>query len=619
MRRKFEVPSYHPDISDPVQKLATSANIDLIGTIKRPWRGYELKDSTTRNFDELTEFLDQYPYSVDRSVFEDYRFDNPTSDALREHIKKFTDGDVNLDRNAPNLLRLASAALDNFENRGVFLNNWFNPSHVLKVSFPHSSSPGAFYSDRFKSKTKLAAYKFASEDALKLMRQLEEGRIGEAVDRPARMAARGRRYDLNGKRKPIEGRLILNVDFMHYLVGSVTSKAYEKMLNSLRPQHGGVMIGLGPYGGKWNYEYSKIQNYRYVIEFDFSSFDQSLAKTVINAAFSHIERHFDSGRSSRTGQHCRTRYFDYLRRNMINTVIMDPSGTCFRKRAGIASGDPYTSIVGSYANLLMTIAAHAALGYVLNKDYVPWAYGDDGLVCYRRVPPQVDEYALMLKSLFGTIVKPSQTKLNVWGVKDVLRLNSRNVNLSKIMRTDTREGLYATDDLDSNDNLWRSVYKLASDYAESDRWIYPGFNSVLGLDGDFLHENVTFLGNQFTCGGHPVRSLTDCLVRLGTPERHPWPRPEAPRPHDYNLWVASRIAAFYVVFYWNPVASRLLADFHTWFVDNHPITVQPNERIVTEIRRILGPNIDPTFIQSHKLPSHSDISFLYSRRYMIEH
>jgi hypothetical protein len=142
---------------------------------------------------------------------------------------------------------------------------------------------------------------------------------------------------------------------------------------------GGPMIGLGPFHGQWPAFMETVGSFgkdipgkRKYFCLDFSRFDQSLHKDILSAAFDIVQATFvpEEGHKS---------YWNFARNNLINTNILGFDGHIYRKGHGIASGDPWTSIIGSWANWLILTTIFKELG-VPDDHFSAWTFGDDSIV-----------------------------------------------------------------------------------------------------------------------------------------------------------------------------------------------------------------------------------------------
>uniref|UniRef100_A0A2V0RC36 RdRp n=1 Tax=viral metagenome TaxID=1070528 RepID=A0A2V0RC36_9ZZZZ len=524
-----------------------TSHIHVEGHCAKPYKPYFVSTRQTRPLSELVEFLSVTDLSHDLSLrFTEYYYDAPGPDDLRGHISRFVNGDAGLGAGVASIIEQSVAKIVRYEADVPQIRNWLNPSRVSRQTYPPKSSPGPYYKLKYGYNEKRLAYPSAVLDATLMVNKIQNGTFSRDDDRPAGLAGRGRRVDIRGEAKPDEGRLILTVDFMYYLVASLTSQVYTKILSYLRPSRGGVMIGLGPFGGKWGALYDSLLGDGEILEFDFSRFDSTVPPAVIKAAYSLIKSRFEDcpGKDA---------YFAYLRRNMISTVILDPSGTAFRKKGGIASGDPYTSIVGSYCNMIMCIGALTRLGLELGVDYDIWAYGDDGLIKFYSKKVDKAEFTRTLGELFGMIVKEKATKVSV----DV--------------------------------------------------------SSTLNENGEWERENVTFLHNNFTPRGFPIRSMSDMLIRLYSPEKHVWPDQSHPRPREYGTWLLSRVYAYYILYYFNQEARDLLGYFYDYLLRRYDPLRTERPTLVSSFAEKWIPisGLDQSFFDKC-LPTTEQISELYT-------
>lgn len=164
------------------------------------------------------------------------------------------------------------------------------------------------------------------------------------------------------------------------------------------------MLKTKYFGGAWGDAFRHFQGNRHskYVCMDFSAFDSSLSPTLLNYTMDYMRTRFGPGVEA-------TRLFAYYKRELIHTTVNTPSGLLYRKHRGVASGDPFTSLAGSYANWIALLS----VGFHLGLDVTAWTFGDDSVMrvdaCLWSNDHLLDALRKSLYELFGLKVKPSQS------------------------------------------------------------------------------------------------------------------------------------------------------------------------------------------------------------------
>jgi hypothetical protein len=157
---------------------------------------------------------------------------------------------------------------------------------------------------------------------------------------------------------------------------------------------------------------------KYWVSTDFSKFDQTVPSWLIRRVFKLIKHRFPD--------ECK-RELDWIEYDFIHKKIIDYSGRLRRKDKGIPSGNYFTQVVGSFANLLMMftyLASRCEGSSVKKKDYVleelrplcrdnhqlatVFAMGDDNLI-FTRTRFSIKEYSTYVKKNFGMTIQPEKS------------------------------------------------------------------------------------------------------------------------------------------------------------------------------------------------------------------
>lgn len=440
--------------SNPEPELETvlAGAVKFLGWAKFPYRPYKTLRPATENVMDIFNFTtDHSDLFINTDSCFTYSFDTPDEVALREHVAAFNNWSFQWSPTTTSAVNSVVTDIIRREGGVRSIKNWLNVECLKRVKFPKKTSPGCYYIATGCGPTKARAYGRALIDSVRRLHLIKSNQYNSFNDRPASLAARGKRSSPVHSGSEKEGRLILNVDFSDYLLGSMTSQMYlEFMKRYVHRENGGMLIGISPFHQNWPWLANQLEGYDQYHCLDFKSFDSSCTRQLIKAAFLIVQSKFDKEEGSQV-------YWRQQVSNMVDTLILDPSGYMYRKRCGIASGNPYTSIIGSYCNQIVLECAYKALG-VNKKDMKIFVFGDDSIIAIKgKVQPTLDDVARIIKQMFGMTVSPTKSVAS------------------------------------------RSLYTTILD------------------DGE-LEGGAVFLSNHFLPGGMPVRPLSDCIIRMFAPE-----------------------------------------------------------------------------------------------------
>lgn len=291
------------------------------------------------------------------------------------------------------LLRDLSAV----ESFGTSISGWLDPSLMTKIRVPSQTSPGLRWK-KLGYKTKRAALMPALIEATKIVKDIQEKSAIYTVP-PCGVAGRGKRveYRRDGDLQDSkDGRLIVMPDLVRHLIGSMASQPLMGRISKIDKSKGGIMLGMGPFSGQFEELAGHAAGASSYVLLDFTKFDQRIPALVLREALRHISSKFENVPG-------KTAYFRSEFNQIVNTIIAMPDGTVWQKRRGIASGDPWTSIIGSYCNWIMLQYVTKKLGWETKI----WAFGDDSVIAvYNR---KLDNDALrplsrLLYDTFGMVV-----------------------------------------------------------------------------------------------------------------------------------------------------------------------------------------------------------------------
>jgi len=294
----------------------------------------------------------------------------PSFDDLYTHIKGF--GLRNPDVRTVSSTTYAGLfrELAGVERWGPRISGWLDPRVFPKISVPSRTSPGIRWK-RLGYKTKRQALMPAVVEATKVLERMVNS--GETYDvPPCGVAGRGKRMDINrdhnaeGKK---EGRLIVMPDLVRHLMGTLASGPYMAECKRLPKEDGGILLGTGPFSESYQDIWNWCGDADHYLFIDFKGFDARVPSELLSRVMDHVATRFEPGRGTRA-------YWDSEFKQLVKTEIAMPDGVVYRKQQGVASGDPWTSIAGSYANWIILKRCMNALGVRCKI----WTFGDDSVV-----------------------------------------------------------------------------------------------------------------------------------------------------------------------------------------------------------------------------------------------
>lgn len=382
--------------------------------------------------------------------------------------------------------------------RQILLTDWLNLHNLFRVKVPSGTSAGLRWK-KMGFKTKSSALPSALEEAGRDLGALREGRLYETP--PCFMAARGKLVDTFKDRSKKEGRLVVVPDLKRHLMGSLASVPYSLLVKNFNKDKGGVMIGMSNFHGWYEYLRECIVGERkpkFYICADFSGYDQTVPREIIYHSLRRIARRFtpDPGHDA---------YWKSEFKHLVDTLIAAPDGNLYVKGRGVASGDPWTSQVGSDANWLM----HEILFGELKLDAAAWTFGDDVVVAVYDTPYTKEEtlrlYTDKFFEFFGLEVKASDTYMT-----NFLELSSAHPT--------------------------------------------PGMS-------------VKFLSNYFIrteYGIMPAPDFVSTVENMLYPEHNPETQDPQPTQDDVVLWELARCTSCYLVGYWNQDVRTMMEMYANW-------------------------------------------------------
>jgi hypothetical protein len=144
-----------------------------------------------------------------------------------------------------------------------------------------------------------------------------------------------------------------------------------------------------------------LSKYEYAVELDLKRFDQHVGPEVIKVAFSILRSCYPKGEKY-------DNLFNYYCSSFINKNIIIPGGYIYRVKKSIATGSPFTSIIGNLSNWIIQTCVLKKMG-ISNYDLM--VYGDDTLILLpKRHSFCISTYQEILFDLFEQTADPINIK-----------------------------------------------------------------------------------------------------------------------------------------------------------------------------------------------------------------
>nr|WEY07680.1 RdRp [Penicillium citrinum non-segmented dsRNA virus 1] len=339
----------------------------------------------TDNSTYFTQFLDERSReltSIDGPNLDitTSEFVPPSEGELFKHIEAF--GTPGPDGSALSDVTFAGlfAELRDIEGVAPEITGWMDARNLSLIKVPSQTSPGIRWK-KMGYRSKKDALMPALREANLILQRMKSG-SGQYHVPPCGVAGRGKRMSIervSGGKK--EGRLIVMPDLTHHLLGTMTSGAVLNQLRGADKSRGGVLLGMGPFSDNYQALSDWCDGARSFMFLDFKGFDGKVPARVLKKVMrDHVRRKFAKEPGSKA-------YWDAQVENLIYTEISMPDGNVYKKYRGVASGDPWTSIAGSYANWIMLKYAAKTLGL----DVKIWTFGDDSVIAiYNKIATSYD-------------------------------------------------------------------------------------------------------------------------------------------------------------------------------------------------------------------------------------
>jgi len=522
-RPDFRLPDYSIHSSELKKKSASRQ-------FRRKFRGLRLHGKSSKLI-----YRHQQPETANSAWYEEYtnEIDNlickelpdykyleyrpPEMSDIDEHLMGFTKNTL-IERPSVTLdMSAAVCVLGHvLDYKSAPISGWFSLTRLVSIKVGRTFPGIAYRAAGFNSKED--AWHLAVPRVTEIMKEFENSGAlpGQSI---CKIGCRGKIVDVRHRTGKKEGRLILMPDLDYHLFASLASKSYTRILRNFRQDIGGIMVGIGPYHGCWRRLGNYLKGATTYTMIDFSGFDQSLPGWLIRTAFNFVKKSFVPATAYDSN------YWDYMYNNLVETLIAYPTGEILQKLAGVASGDPWTSIIGSVCNYII-------LGSVLDpRFYRIYVFGDDSIIAYFKdgVPNLIE-------------IPISCEASSAWGGDTLLTLeqisimvNSRYGVTVSVKKSFTCNTLYMTD------------------------------ASILRGEWD-LHAQ--FLSLYFHEDGHPVKRTQDVLEHLMCPEFG----------RNSINWEKLRTLSYYVNSFFNPVLENHILNYFSYLKSLSPDPISLNRQ-----------------------------------------
>lgn len=380
-----------PEIKFSRRERPRKVGLQYIHSTKRYTYRYvqaEFKDSEL-----FADFADKYQnvYHVNSNQAT-YSFEAPSLDDFYDTLRLFGKGMINLIPTTSVKAQRSALGIIGIEGHGNYLPCYAKREYLHLVKVPQNTSPGIHYR-KMGMRFKRHAIHTAVIDAAKVLEQIRSTGTTDLY-RPAALGGRGKLMSFEGGSDKLtgsrtQGRLVLMVDLCVHLIGSLCTHPYFALQRNFDKSNGGVMLGMDIVRHGWKRFFQKLEGEYTYYCIDFSKFDTSVPAEVLRLAFSIVKRKF---RDTDQG------YWDFVEKNLIETLIVLPEGDIYKKKKGVASGDPWTSLIGSYANWIVLDVIFREAGFQPKI----WVFGDDSVVAIPRESKLgIPQLSALARSMFG--------------------------------------------------------------------------------------------------------------------------------------------------------------------------------------------------------------------------
>lgn len=347
------------------------------------------QDNTTVLFDDnVADMLTAQGYSIQESPRSVYRVDK-----LYKALSKYAPGRIRNPRPDAHLHageRLARICYSKPKDLPYLEMLPFTPETVIKVTSNPTGSAG------------LTAYGCTKQSAQ--TRALERGLqtlSGEKAPEPCLAFSRTQFND--------KTRLVWGYPYsMTVIEGLVAKPLIERFKGGTTPMAFamttvalGTKLRVASYHRDWAYS------------IDMSSFDSSIAASLIHRAFKILRTWFDQQAVEPVSGKTCGEVFDLIERYFIHTPIVMPNSKLYLgKRHGVPSGSFFTQIVDSIVNTIIAGTISSRFNFGLRPQDV-FVLGDDLLVWTKR-DISLEKIASFASSYFGVEFNPAKSAKFHW-------------------------------------------------------------------------------------------------------------------------------------------------------------------------------------------------------------
>jgi len=179
--------------------------------------------------------------------------------------------------------------------------------------------------------------------------------------------------------KDLRSRLLIVPDGVTKIVGlAACNTIYHSMsvINKNRSDNE-ICTGIDFMNGHYDKFINHMNKYEYCIEADMKRFDQHVGRNVLKVAWSILRSCYPEGEEM-------DNLFLYYSSGFINKNIVIPHGLIYRVRKSVATGSPFTSIIGTIVNWINWTLVMDDLRIPPNEYHIK-VYGDDTLIYFNTL------------------------------------------------------------------------------------------------------------------------------------------------------------------------------------------------------------------------------------------
>jgi len=176
----------------------------------------------------------------------------------------------------------------------------------------------------------------------------------------------------------LRSRFLIVPDAISKIVGLAGVSEFYKGIIEINKHYSGneILTGIDFMNSKFKYFESELRKFDHVIECDLKRFDQHAGREVMKAAWAILRSCYPDNPEM-------DNLFNYYASGFINKNIVIPGGLLYRVRKSIATGSPFTTVIGSIVNWINWTLSLSEMG-IDGKFYKLMVYGDDTLVCFNH-------------------------------------------------------------------------------------------------------------------------------------------------------------------------------------------------------------------------------------------